>query len=612
MKNPLPRMPPFFLAVLLSACTSAPMRLRQPAIPEVAASAVRITEHREHDDLLSAGLGLDGLRAAPVPFADALKPTAVELRRRAIQSNWKGIADLGPLGAYGVLYGGVSAIPGREFQAFAQIPGASSPHRVLLQAPDAFDPHARCLLVAPSSGSRGVYGAIAFAGAWGLPRGCAVVYTDKGTGPGYFDTSEQSGAALDGTRARSGEAALEFQPTASSADGGIAVKHAHSRDNPEADWGRHVLQAAQFGLAMLARAYPQQAPFTARNTRIVAVGLSNGGGAVLQAAGLDTDGLLDAVVAMEPNVHVPKSGRALYDYVTEGALYLPCALASASFDATPFARVGGKISPAGLARCAGLRAAGLLAGDTTDLQASAALQHLRSTGWGDPVIATAASTTAFDAWRAVAAAYASAYLRRGVGQMPCGFSYRIQLPVAAPANAESALRAAWWSDANGIPPGAGVTLAGGVDTSADPTLSGLLCLRALWNSDSADMRDLHASVRLLAAQLPRRDLPVWLVHGAEDGLIPTAFSSEPYVDWLREQHRNVRYWKIPHAQHFDAFLGLPQFGDAYVPLLPYGYFVLDQVWASVFSGAALPQLPTPGAQPRGNRMLDASMLAIKP
>src|SRR3546814_13396876 len=57
-------------------------------------------------DLLTAGLGLDGLRAmVPPAFADAAHPTAAELRRRAIWSNWRGIADLAPGGGYGTLYG---------------------------------------------------------------------------------------------------------------------------------------------------------------------------------------------------------------------------------------------------------------------------------------------------------------------------------------------------------------------------------------------------------------------------------------------------------------------------------------------------------------------------
>ncbi|UWX03521.1 hypothetical protein H1235_10615 [Pseudoxanthomonas sp. NC8] len=89
---------------------------------------------------------------------------------------------------------------------------------------------------------------------------------------------------------------------------GVAIKHAHSQDNPEADWGRHVKQAAEFALAALGRAFPQAAPFTFDNTRVIAVGISNGGGAVLRAAELEGD-WLDAVVAGEPNVLV--DGRAV-------------------------------------------------------------------------------------------------------------------------------------------------------------------------------------------------------------------------------------------------------------------------------------------------------------
>ena len=62
--------------------------------------------HRDGDDLLTAGLGATGLRSITAPaFADAARPTAAELRRRAIWNSWRGIADLGPTGAYGTAYG---------------------------------------------------------------------------------------------------------------------------------------------------------------------------------------------------------------------------------------------------------------------------------------------------------------------------------------------------------------------------------------------------------------------------------------------------------------------------------------------------------------------------
>lgn len=596
--------------ILLAGC------VRVPPAPETAmeigfvVSRVAVAEHRGNDDLLSAGLGLAGLAGMPAVFADFAHPTAGELRRRAIQMSWKGIADLGPLGGYGRVYGAVPDVPGREYSAFAKIPGAHSPHRVLLQAPDNFNRKWRCLVVAPSSGSRGIYGAIALAGAWGLPRGCAVAYTDKGTGSGYFDSADHSGVALDGTRAQAGTVPLEFEVPAAPTDAGIAVKHVHSGDNPEADWGHHVLQAARFGLAMLDRAYPDQAPFTPENTRLIAAGLSNGGGAVLQAAGFDAAGLLDGVVAIEPNINVPGHGRTLFDYATQAALLMPCALLDPRFDSAPLARVAGLPPPAWTMRCASLRADGTLSAATLPAQAAQALELLHAGGWRDEALATAATTTMFDIWRAAAAGYASAYLRRGVGHMPCGFEYRAMNAAGVAVIADAALRASWWSDAAGIPPGAGVGLFGGIDVSADPGLRGIRCLRQLWDGDDPDARALHAAVATLGAKMPRANLPIWVVHGAADGLIPTSFSSEPYIAWLREHGRAPRYWKVACAQHFDAFLALPGFGDAHVPLLPFGYAALDRMAAHLFDGEALGNPPTPPTRPRGAGALEAGMLGL--
>ncbi|HEY0503117.1 MAG TPA: 3-hydroxybutyrate oligomer hydrolase family protein, partial [Lysobacter sp.] len=242
-------------ALALAACATTAPRTTAEAAPMF--TAQRTTDHRGDDDLLTAGLGLAGLRAmAPPAFADAERPTAIELRRRALWSNWRGIADLAPGGGYGELYGSVAVVPGREFSAFATVEGAGQAHRVLVQVPDAFDTKKRCVVVTASSGSRGVYGAIAVAGAWGLPRGCAVAYTDKGAGTDYFDLDAGQGASADGTLAARG-AGLAFEP-ATTASSGVAFKHAHSRDNPEADWGRHVKQAAEFALQTLSDAYPQR------------------------------------------------------------------------------------------------------------------------------------------------------------------------------------------------------------------------------------------------------------------------------------------------------------------------------------------------------------------
>ena len=575
---------------------------------EFLTSAVRATAHRGADDLLSAGLGLSGLRGLPSAFSDASAPSAQELRRRAIQNSWKGIADLGALGGYGQVYGAVPDVPGREYQALARIPRARSPYRLLLQIPDAFDVQTRCLIVGASSGSRGIYGATALAGAFGLPRGCAVAYTEKGAGSGYFDCATATGVALDGTRACAGATMLDFEPDAYTAESGIAIKHAHSRDNPESDWGLHVLQAARFGLAMLDEARPELAPFTPQNTRIIAVGLSNGGAAVLQAAGLDDEGWLDAVVAVAPNIQVQGRGRALYDYATEAGLLMPSALLDARFDSTALTR--GPFSMAWQARIAGLRAMDLPAAPAD------ALAHLHRVGWTDAAIAAGAATVAFDLWRAFAVTYASAYTRSRVGKMPGGFRFVAHDDIGAARRATAIERAAWWADAIGIPPGAGVFIdeptspAAAIGDPADATLSGQLGLRKLWTSDDVESRCLRESIAACATKLPRADLPLWIIHGCADGLIPAAFSSDAYVPWLRENSRKPIYWPLAHAQHFDSFLALPGFGDRYVPLLPYAYAALENVWKHVVAGEPL-RAQAPEPRPRGSGVLSAEHLRIR-
>ena len=573
-------------AVLLAGCASGTSRTA--ATEKTMFEHPRSTTHRDGDDLLSAGLGLDSLRLmVPPAFADAAAPTAEELRRRAIWSSWRGIADLTPAGGYGSLYGSVASVPGREFSAYARVPGATHPHRVLVQVPDGFDAAKRCVVVTASSGSRGIYGSISVAGAWGLPKGCAVAYTDKGAGSDYFDLDARAGATADGRVATVGEADdLAFVPEAAEGASGVAFKHAHSQDNPEADWGLHVKQAAEFALHALDEALPAAAPFTFANTRVIAVGISNGGGAVLRAAELEGD-WLDAAVAGEPSVYSDgPGGRALYDYTTEAALLMPCALLH--MQDLPQPPVSAQVAPFWTARCASLKAAGLVTGDDTAAQARSAYDTMRGAGWTDAALRAGALSAGFDLWRAVAATYASAYGRYGVGEGPCGFSFSAQGADLAPRAATAAERAAWWSDASGIPPGAGVGLVDAGIAPPDLTLAGLQCLRALWTGDGEHAMRVRDGIAATRAAPPRAGLPLVVVHGTDDGLIPMAFTSAPYVAAARAASRDVRFWQVRNAQHFDAFLMLPDYAARYVPLLPYVYAALDRVDAHLDGGAALP------------------------
>src|SRR3954453_9632671 len=221
------------------------------------------------NDLLTAGLGKTGLGSAVAPgFADPLRPTAEELRRLAIYNNYRALIDPTPGGGYGTLYGpnikadgtvtaGEGLIAGDEYIAFENAHGRRPRVTMMVQVPDSYDPLNGCIITAPSSGSRGVYGAIATAGEWGLKRGCAVAYTDKGTGMGVHDLAADTVNLITGERvpATSNPDRINFRADLDDAERAafnaafpnrLAWKHAHSRGNPESRWGRDVLDSIEF------------------------------------------------------------------------------------------------------------------------------------------------------------------------------------------------------------------------------------------------------------------------------------------------------------------------------------------------------------------------------
>jgi hydroxybutyrate-dimer hydrolase len=260
-------------------------------------------------------------------------------------------------------------------------------------------------------------------------------------------------------------------------------------------------------------------------------------------------------------------------------------------------------------RCSTLGSNGMLEGDTTEAQARNALARLRAAGWSDGALRAGALSVGFDLWRAVAVTYASAYGRYGVGEHPCGFAWSAQEPSSGPRPATAQERAAWWSDASGIPPGAGVGI---VDQIAriDPASVRLGCLRDLWAGVSVDAERVRRGVAETRAGAPRKGLPVTVIHGVDDGLIPMRFTSAPYVAHARSAGRSVGFWQVRNAQHFDAFLGLPDYGARYLPMLPYVYAALDRSLAALEGRGAWPADAVIDTVPRAGKPLTAAHLAL--
>jgi hydroxybutyrate-dimer hydrolase len=603
------------------------------------------------DDLLSAGLGAQGLRGPAPGFVDESAPTALELRRRAIWTNYRGLADQTEAGGFGRLSGPRPGefIAGVEYLAAIRTPDGTGITTVMLQIPAGFDASRRCLVVTASSGSRGIYGALPTAGEWGLRHGCAVAHSDKGTGTGFWDLDSGTGYRIDLLATRNpDDPLLTFRPIDSAGleewrrahPHRIAVKHVHSQRNIERDWGHIVLQAAKAGLALLNREFPagDRPRFTPGNLTIIASGISNGGGAVLRAAEADEEGLLDGVVVSEPNAQpgvveglqiamgrrpvVASPGLPLFDFALLHQLLQPAAILAPEAPA-PFTAIPQEQRQLWEARTAALTASGFLQGETTATQARDARRRLEESGILREALDGGVPNVAFGLWPAITHGYASALARMGVEDPSCGLSYAAtdaQFQARALMPAELARLAA---DSAGIPPVAGIQL---VDESGRfaslGSLEHALCIRALRRGEDADGKALTGPRAELSARLAagigeiRMDArlhgrPVIIVHGRLDALVPVNHSSRAYLGRHRMQGDDtLHYYEVQHGHHFDAFNALPGWGERFVPMQPQLQAAMDLMHAHLAEGRPLP--PSQVVRSRTRDLVDGKPEPVTP
>jgi hydroxybutyrate-dimer hydrolase len=618
------------------------------------------------NDLLTGGLGSAGLATATPPaFADPANPTAAELRTRAIHANYRALVDMTPGGGYGSLYGpavgigGAGMIAGHEYLALAdggRRHGITSWTRewggervtLMVQVPDGFAMGQACIVTAPSSGSRGVYGAIATAGEWGLKRGCAVAYTDKGTGMGVHDLDRDTVNLITGERvAASAEPAnaqsdrVNFRADLSEPERAafvaanphrLAWKHAHSRDNPESHWGEDVLNSIELAFAVLNRyhAAPNGRKYTPENTVVIASSVSNGGGASLRAAEEDRGNLIDGVAVSEPNVQprfdpsfairqgdgspVRDHSRPLLDYITLVNLYEPCAALSIA-DA-PFN------TAASAGRCEALARGGLLKATTTAAQAVEAQAAINAHGILPEQNFLQPSYNTFFVPQSIAVTYANAYTKAGVEKNLCGYGFAYQ-ENGVPAPLSKADAANLFAIGNGIPPTGKVVLInndapGGPredrSSTPDQNTAGALCLRALatgtdpvtgnpLTGEAADTRRrVEEGIAAVQATGNPRGKPVVIVQGRADGIIPPNHAARPYYALAliaEKRGGDVRYYEVTNATHLDAFNAFPGFDARYVPLHAYYFQALDLMWDHLVNGAPLPPSQVVRTVPRG-------------
>ena len=140
-----PFVPALLAAAVLAACGGSDADVNQR--PTWLGSIQATSYDGLGDDLLTAGLGKTGLAAPLAPaYADALKPTAAELRRTAIHTNYRAMLDMTAAGGYGVLYGpnvdaqgNVTAsegkVAGTEYLAFADDGSGRQNVTLMVQVP---------------------------------------------------------------------------------------------------------------------------------------------------------------------------------------------------------------------------------------------------------------------------------------------------------------------------------------------------------------------------------------------------------------------------------------------------------------------------------------------
>jgi len=634
---------------VLTACNGSSIEVN---VKPTWLGAVSQTEYDgKTDDLLTAGLGKTGLAGAPPFIADPAKPTAAELRRSTIYNNYRALLDMTEAGGYGSLYGpNVNAagtitsdegkIAGTEYLAYSDDGSGTQNVTLMVQIPAHFDTKNACIITATSSGSRGVYGAVT-TGEWGLKRGCAVAYTDKGTGSAAHDLSHDTVALIDGTRttaAAAGKTAAFRAPLSSNeltvfntaTPNRFAFKHAHSQQNAEKDWGKFTLQAVEFALYVLNERYGQalldgqhERLFKADNTLVIASSISNGGGAALAAAEQDTTGLIDGVAVSEPSIELPVNpavgikrgntaislfGKTLVDFTTYANLYQPCAALSTQLAGTPGAAY---VVPAFASnRCASLKAKGLLTATTTASQADEALQKLREYGWETESDVLHASLAAFEVASAVSVTFANSLSRSSVKDNLCGYSFASTDANGAVNLLPAASLAQMFATGNGVPPASGVQLINNNNPTgpirdlfsvsastnlADLNVDGALCLRNLIAGADPTALRLQAGVNETRRTGNLRGKPAIIVHGRADALLPVNHTSRPYyaLNKLAEgASSKLSYIEVTNAQHFDTFIGLPTilpgYDSRYIPLHVYLNRALDAVYEHLKNDKALP------------------------
>jgi len=184
--------------------------------------------------------------------------------------------------------------------------------------PGDFDQANPCIVTGPSSGSRGVYGAIGSSGDWGLKHGWrSPTPTPQGTGyqdlaadkvnlrDGRLVPHAEAGALAQFASDLTGDALTAFNtafPTASptsTSSRSRTPRRTGARTSSTASASRSG-RSTRRTRPIDAASGKHTRTITPANTIVISSSISNGGGESLQALEQDTEGLIDGIAVAEP------------------------------------------------------------------------------------------------------------------------------------------------------------------------------------------------------------------------------------------------------------------------------------------------------------------------
>lgn len=568
------------------------------------------------DDLLTAGWSNNELALRKLPERTQQSDSSW-LRKAAYYNNIIPLIDTTKGGGYGRIYGpdiNQKPISGFEYLGYSIGGEGQIEASLMLQIPDNMNTEAPCIIVAASSGSRGIYGAVGTVGTWALTHDCAIAYTDKGTGTGFYFLDTKKGYDVEGNYVQDSSnnpliysqkmteknrVFIQNHPQA------IATKQSYSGNNVEKDFGRFVIQAGEFALYQLNKHFDSAKikttkSFTKENTTIIAASISNGGVSSLRAGEQDSNQLFDGIVVSEPNIYPEKNenlsivlgGNPVqnhsipgYDYFIAINLYSPCALLTKQAANQPFSN-NSKAQIEHLENwCQNLKSDDFIDGESTADLAENSLKKLSLLGIHENSQTLSPLMQAIDIWPSLAVTYTNQFGRFSIEDNICGVFYSAKNKTGQPSFLTAKQRNILFASSNGIPPTAGVKLA-----STDKAQSAYQTAKCFYGLSKTDR--LRAGVKELISTGDLNNIPTIILHGRNDNLVAPNHTSRAYYANLKKLGNkissNVRYYEITNAQHFDAFTALPQYADKYVPLHYYFELGIDLMMAHLEERSPLP------------------------